>query len=344
VCATPFTEQQVLLKRALEHHRAGRFEEAAQQYRQILCLNPDHADCLHLLGMVAYQTGDAETAVALIRRAIAIHGTASSYQSNLGNVLRTQGKLAEAEACYRGSLAIRANQAEVHLNLGNVLKAQGQVDAALDSYQAARRLDPELAEAELAESTALLLKGDFSAGWQGFEARWRTKDYDTRARTYAQRPWCGERLASGNVLIWGEQGVGDEIMFAGLLRDAAATGNPIVLECDGRLQRLFARSFPEVEVLSGYDLDRQPGLAIAAQLPSGSLPGLFRRRIEQFSQPHRLTWLRTRRGAGSCVRGMTMASRWWGSPGTAIIRSRGEGGRWTSVRSKFCSRGRGSDG
>ncbi len=271
------------LHEALALHRAGRLDEAAQGYRQILVSEPGHADCLHLLGMIAYQSGDHEQAVSLIRAAIAIHATASSYYSNLGNVLRTQEKLAEAEACFRQSLALRPDQAEVQLNLGNMLKAQGAVDAALTCYRRARSLNPELAEASVAESMTLLLQGEFGTGWEGFEARWRAKDYDTRPRSYPHPRWSGERLAAGRVLIWGEQGVGDEIMFAGLIREVVAAGNRCVLECDRRLRPLFARSFPEVEVVSGYDPDLQRGLEIAAHLPSGSLPGLYRRRLEDFA-------------------------------------------------------------
>jgi tetratricopeptide (TPR) repeat protein len=279
----PSTAHYVLLKDALEQHRSGRLEEAAQRYRQILVSDPGHADCLHLLGMVAFQRGDAEQAVELIRRAIAIHSTAASYYSNLGNVLQTQEKMAEAEACYRRALELRPDQAEVHVNLGNILKAQGAVDAALDSYRSARSLNPALAEARVAESTTLLLQGEFGTGWEGFDARWRTREYDTRPRNYPQPRWRGERIASGRVLIWGEQGVGDEVMFTGLLRDVLAVGNECVLDCDARLKPLFARSFPGVEVVSGYDPELLPGMEIAAHLPSGSLPGLFRRKLEDFA-------------------------------------------------------------
>ncbi len=272
-----------ILKDALKHHRAGCLHEAAQRYEQILSAEPDHADCLHLLGMVAHQAGNHEKAVELIRRAIAIHKTAASYYSNLGNVLRAQQKVSEAEACYRQSLLLRPDQAEVHLNLGNILKAQGEVDAALACYQRALSLSPELAEAQAAESTALLLNGEFSKGWRGFEARWRTQEYDTQFRNYPQPLWKGERLASGRVLIWGEQGVGDEVMFAGLIRDVLAGGTRCVLDCDIRLKPLFARSFPDVEIVSGYDPHLQPELNIVAHLPSGSLPSLFRRKHEDFA-------------------------------------------------------------
>jgi hypothetical protein len=69
-------------------------------------------------------------------------------------------------------------------------------------------------------------------------------------RAYLQPLWTGERLPSGRLLLWGEQGVGDEIMFAGLLPDVILTGSRITLDCDPRLQPLFARSFPEIEVIS----------------------------------------------------------------------------------------------
>ena len=91
-------------------------------------------------------------------------------------------------------------------------------------------------------------------------------------RTYPQPLWTGEKLASGRLLIWGEQGIGDEIMFAGLIPDAIRTGNHCRLDCDPRLQPLFARSFPNLDVVSGAI----PKPDIAAHLPSGSLPRLFR--------------------------------------------------------------------
>lgn len=265
-----------MVQEALRHHQAGRFTEAEQIYQQILAIDPQHADALHLLGMVAYQTGRHDAAVDLIRRAIAVHKTAASYHSNLGNVLQAQGKLEEAAACYRMALAIKPGLPEVYVNLGNILQAQGSLDAGLACYRKALALKPELAEAQVAESTALLLQGNFSAGWHNFERRWLTQDYDTPMRTYPHPLWSGEPLASGSLLVWGEQGVGDEIMFAGLMPDVTRAGVRAVLDCDARLQSLFARSFSEVNVIAGYDPELNADLKIAAHIPSGSLPGIFR--------------------------------------------------------------------
>ncbi len=63
-------------------------------------------------------------------------------------------------------------------------------------------------------------------------------------------------------------------MFAGLLPDVLRAGNPCILECDNRLLPLFARSFPGVTVVSRPAETQSVGFA--AQIPSGSLPRLFR--------------------------------------------------------------------
>jgi len=264
------------LREALEHHRAGRLVEAEARYQQILDIDPGHADSLHLLGMIAYQSGHAEAAARLIGKAIAIKGDAASYHSNLGNVFESQGKLAEAGACYQRALMLKPDLAEAHLNLGNIFRAQGDSESSLVCFRRALALNPDLAEAAAAEARALLLRGEFASGWRSFERRWQTREFDTPMRAHPQPHWKGERLAAGRLLLWGEQGIGDEIMFAGLVPDALRTGNPCVLDCDARLKALFARSFPEVDVVSGFDPGAHPELEIAAHLPTGSLPALYR--------------------------------------------------------------------
>jgi Tfp pilus assembly protein PilF len=273
---------QDMVRDALRHHKEGRFDDAERLYRAILSVDPAQADSLHLLGMIAYQNNHTEDAVELIRRAIAINGNAASYHSNLGNVLQSQRKLAEAGACYQRALVLKPDLAEVWVNLGNIFKAQGDIDSSLTCYRRALTLNPELAEAAAGESMALLLSGDFASGWIHFDRRWQTKDFNTPMRAYRQPLWNGEKLSSGRLLIWGEQGIGDEIMFAGLIPDVIRTGNRCVLDCDARLKSLFARSFPGVDVVSGFDPESNLELDVSAHLPSGSLPRLFRATTRAF--------------------------------------------------------------
>jgi len=274
---------QAMVQDALRHHVEGRLADAERMYHEILCVDPEQADSLHLLGMIAYQSGCFEIAVELIQKAIAINGNVALFHSNLGNVLQAQRELSKAGASYQRALMLRPDLAETWVNLGNIFKARAEVDSSLTCYRRALALNPELAEAAAGESMALLLSGDFASGWKHFDRRWQTKDFNSRMRVYPQPLWNGEKLASGRLLIWGEQGIGDEIMFAGLIPDVIRTGNRCFLDCDVRLKPLFARSFPGVDVVSGFDPGSRPELKIGAHLPGGSLPGLFRATKDAFA-------------------------------------------------------------
>ncbi|HEY0835853.1 MAG TPA: FkbM family methyltransferase [Azospirillum sp.] len=92
------------LEVALQHHLAGRLAEAETIYGRVLEAEAEQPDALHLLGVLAGQTGRLEMAADLIRRAIAANGAAADYHENLGNVLRALGHGAEAAAAYRDAL------------------------------------------------------------------------------------------------------------------------------------------------------------------------------------------------------------------------------------------------
>jgi protein O-GlcNAc transferase len=118
------------LNLGLQHHRAGRLTEAAQCYQQALAADPDHADALHLLGVVAHQLGDHSTAIGLIEEAIALRPRVADYHSNLGNALRVVGRLDAALASYRTALRLRPDLVEAHSNLILTLDLDPRADNA----------------------------------------------------------------------------------------------------------------------------------------------------------------------------------------------------------------------
>lgn len=261
-------------------YEQDRWEDAAACYQHALVLRPGLAEAHYNLGNALQAQDKFVEAVACYERALALQPEKYEARHNLGNALQALGKLEDAMACYEQVLNVQPGYARAHYSAGCLLHALGNLDDALVQYRLARALQPDLAQAGFSESLAQLLQGEFAAGWQNFEWRWQTKDHDTPMRAYPQPLWAGEKLASGRLLIWREQGVGDEIMFAGLIPDVIRTGNRCVLDCDARLKPLFTRSFPGIEVVSGnlagQAPENDPELEIAAHLPSGSLPGLFR--------------------------------------------------------------------
>jgi tetratricopeptide (TPR) repeat protein len=132
---------------ALRHHQAGRLNEAERLYRHVLAAKPRHADSLHLLGVVAYQTRRYDLAVDLIGQSITITPNVAAYHSNLGNAFKDKGRLEEAIASYRAALELKPDYAEAHNNLGLALRDQGDLDEAAASYRAAIEHRPDYANA-----------------------------------------------------------------------------------------------------------------------------------------------------------------------------------------------------
>jgi protein O-GlcNAc transferase len=146
----------ILLAVGRQHHQAGRLAEAEACYQRVLAAQPDHAEALHLLGVVAHQAGRHDFAVELISQAIKQNGQNAAYFRSLGIALKNQGKLDEAVTAYRQAIRIEPGLAEAHCNLGNMLRGQGELDEALASYNRAICLRPDYADALCNRGSALL--------------------------------------------------------------------------------------------------------------------------------------------------------------------------------------------
>lgn len=140
---------------ALRLHQSGRSAEAEPIYRRIIATEPEHADALHLLGVVHLQRGDVLGAAGFIRRALASAPNYGEAYNNLGIALQAEGRFAPAEQCFLRAFALQPDNAESCNNLGVVRMRQGRPEYALDCYRRARELAPGFAQACNNEGKAL---------------------------------------------------------------------------------------------------------------------------------------------------------------------------------------------
>jgi Flp pilus assembly protein TadD len=156
------------LATAVGLHQSGRLKEAAEAYRGVLRDNPRNPEALHLLGLLAHQSGDNRAGVDLIRRAIGIRGERAVYHFNLGVALTAAGDAAGAEQAYRRCLALAPDRAEAHNNLGLLLQERGALDDAAAAFRDALELDPRHAEAHTNLGRALQELGQDEAALASF--------------------------------------------------------------------------------------------------------------------------------------------------------------------------------
>src|SRR5205814_2125983 len=107
-----------LLATAVQRHRAGHLGEAESLYRQILQADSNQADALHMLGVLALQTGRLPLAIEMISLAIKQNGHVPAFYNNLGNAYAAAGKWQDAETAYRRALEQKQDYAEGYYNLG----------------------------------------------------------------------------------------------------------------------------------------------------------------------------------------------------------------------------------
>jgi len=329
--ASPAVQQ--LFAAALQLYQAGHLDEAEQRFRQVLAVNPRHADSLHLLGALAYQTGRHDLAVELIGKAIAINPKEASMHSNLGNMHTHLGRLDEAVACYRRALDLRPGFPEAHNNLGNALKARKELDAAIVSYRSAIDLRPDDPEPHYNLGMALLAHGDLAAGWQEHEWRWKTRQLRSGRRDFAQPQWRGEAAVGQTLLIHAEQGYGDTIQFCRYAPLAAARGLRVVLEAPAPLVRLL-QGLPGVDQVVAHG---EPPPPFDLHCPMLSLPPALGTTIATIpsdvpylhADEARVAAWRTRL-AGLENQGPRIGLVWNGNPRVALL-SAAALGRWRSV-------------
>jgi Flp pilus assembly protein TadD len=102
------TDLDALIDQALELHNAGRLHEAERIYREVLIVNPDHADALNFLGVIAMQSGNFKDAEGWLARSIKAGGGAEAM-NNYGEVLRLQDKLQLAKTSFERAVELDPN-------------------------------------------------------------------------------------------------------------------------------------------------------------------------------------------------------------------------------------------
>jgi Flp pilus assembly protein TadD len=264
------------IEQALAHHQAGRLGEAEAIYREILVREPNHADALHWLGVIAFQMGRHDDAIELIERALGARPDHAPAHNNLGLALQAKGRLAEAEAAFRRALEYDPQDPEVHNNLGLALSAAGVGSAALTAFEHALALRPDYAEAHFNRGMSLLSAGRLEEGWAEYEWRLACPEHTQASGVieFPQPKWGGRRFPDQTLLVHSEQGLGDAIQMTRYLPMVKARGGRVLLACEPSMRRLLDR-LPGIDIVTRDDTVLSSSGIFDLHMPMMSLPRIF---------------------------------------------------------------------
>lgn len=274
------------LGRLAQHQ--GHWPEAIEWFESALAIEPDKCEVLIELASACEHNYEFEKAVHAMRQALVLVPDHVQVLGDLGRLHMTDD-IRQARHYLTRALQLTPSLWKLRLSLYLALADSGDSKAALAGF---KRLfnSPERDAALWLNALEELKQGKFSTGWRNYPVRWRLKAIDSRPFSYPA--WSGESMADETLLVYAEQGLGDEIMFASCLPDLRrAVQGSIVLECDPKLEAIFQRSFPDIRVIGvprtfGTDQGLEDVGLIQRQVPIGDLPGLFRQSWSDFPRHH----------------------------------------------------------
>ena len=316
------------LQMAAAHFQAGQRGEVEVLCLKVLELEPENPAALHLLGVLAHLAGKQGVALALIEKAVRCEPRNAQFRYNLGVVYGVLRRLEEALAAYREAVALDPEHPNAWSNLGStaldldhfdqalaaydavlarhpgnpgaalaraiILYAMRRFDAAGPAYQRALALAPRDPRARWEYAHHLLMTGDYAAGWEEYEFRFSAgAQSSVWCYPYPYPRWQGEPLAGKTILLHGEQGLGDEIMFASIYPEVIAAAAHTIIACQPHLLPLFRDSFPGAQLVPQLRNEadawtRRPADWVAEapridyEIPFGSLARLRRRALADF--------------------------------------------------------------
>ncbi len=275
-----------VLAMALE--RMGHMHKALVTYERAFALDPDDPDLLLNLGLTAWNMKMNDGAARMFRHYIEACPNSPLGYNNLGSIQCDMGEANEAIETLRAAIYRMPNESMLWNSLATVLAEEGRAEESLTFYHEAVRLDPgfsrpwhnlgyayshlgRLAEAlecydnaleravdekDIIEGThsrsiCLIGMGRLEEGFREYEIR-NSQRFRAYVHYMVDAPrWHGEDLSGKRILVSGEQGLGDEFMFANVLPDlqrAVGEDGKLLICVDPRLVSLFQRSFPRAEV------------------------------------------------------------------------------------------------
>ncbi len=255
---------------------------AADYFARACEVAPDRADLLAALGRVQYLLGRFPAAQESARRAIALDGRCVDAYNVLGASRIATEEYEAAVEPLETMMRIAPEMVSGHLSLGNAYLYAGRFAEAKERLRWVIDHEPRNFIARWDYAHLQLASREFEDGWTSYE--FRKQALDAGGVTLNLPEWRGEPLPDDTTLvIVHEQGLGDEIMFASCMPDVMRRARRCILECDPRLIKLFARSFPGVQPIArGTGRSVLAGDARAVEVLAGTLPVLFRRTASAF--------------------------------------------------------------
>jgi len=257
-----------------------RFDEALVEFKMALKLQPNDHEIYNNIGIAHMRLKQFDEAITHYNLSLKLNPEYAEAFNNRGLVYQEQLKFGEALIDFNRAIQIKDDYAEAINNRGLLYKDQRLFDKAILDLEFAFKLNPKLSDINFNLSMIYLLQLNFQDGWKSYEKRRKVSEY-LKKTEHLNKIYLREVPKDHEpILLYSEQGIGDQIIYLSLLHELINLPNPILVQIDPRLIPLFKRSFPTINFYSDKE-NLDPSL-YKYHVLVGSLPQFFRNSKESF--------------------------------------------------------------
>lgn len=246
----------------------GRYEDALTSYDKAIANDSKHVEAFYNKGSVLHELGHFEDALRQFNIALGIEPDNCEVYSSKGAAHHELLQYEEALIACDKAIAINSKYAQVYLNKCVTLQALRRYPEALENLNKAIEVDGDYADAHFIAGILQLKMGQFQSGWDGWEWRWLSSNFNSVKYLTSKPEWNGQKTQQ-RVMVWPEQGIGDQVLYSSMFHEVDALCQKVIVPIEARLLPIFRRSFPNLEFVDS----RIPISADAydLQIPMGSL-------------------------------------------------------------------------
>lgn len=291
---TALSSEPLMVKAAEIYLRLGRPSDAENIIIKLESFAEPTLPLLSLKYSLRAAQGKREEALNCALAAVRFDPKSYSAFLNLGAAFCDLGMNEQGDYAFNIALELKPDYVPGWINKAYVLSVRGDLDGSIEAYQHALKLIDDAGGRDRALVTfplglQYLRKGDLQTGWcyydDGFDTALRSATRRNPNRKFQKPKWTGGDLEGKTILIWREQGLGDELRFSSCIPDVCGLAAQVIIECDPRLVPVYASSFPAAIVRpANWDLETgiSPKEDFDFHCPVGSLMRYLRPTVESF--------------------------------------------------------------
>lgn len=257
--------------------------EAEDIINGVLNCDPKSPTLLYYLANLYMQKKYTELAIYIYKLSLSFNDKLPATWNNLGYAFKSEQKLDEATEAFEKACELDPSDSDSLMNYGSMFVANGTPNKAISIFNDVLKLKSDSMPTLWNKSLAFLELGRYKEGWELYENRFSEKNTLLKNYHKDKTPmWDGTK--GQTIVIYGEQGIGDQIMWLSILPDVMKDCN-VILDAHPRLFRILRNSFPNIPIFGTW---KDPHMfwtqsyQIDAAIPLGSLCKFYRNKKEDF--------------------------------------------------------------